>query len=407
MKACVIGLGYIGFPAAILIASKNVQVHGFDVNVDLIEALKNNKTHIVEEGLQSVFDLALKNQCLTFDTKPIESDVYIVAVPTPFKNSDTDIPKPDLSFIDNAVNSISMLLKPNDLLIIESTCPVGTTNLIAKNIKVKRNDLKIPTIDQKPNINIAYCPERVLPGNIIHELINNDRVIGGLTEHCTNKAKSFYELFVSGSCFETNAKTAEFVKLSENSYRDVQIAFANQLSIIASKEEIDISELIALSNKHPRVNILDPGPGVGGHCIPVDPWFLVDSYKKDADLIHLARVVNMRKTEWVIEKIKKICTNLNSNLKIGILGLTYKPNSDDIRESPSIMIASKINQLNEVSTFCYDPYVEKSSNISTLKLKPLEFIINDCDLVFKLVDHHQFKGLKVNKERFYDFSRGS
>src|SRR5215510_8873317 len=329
MKVAVIGLGYIGLPAAALISGKGISVHGVDINEKIVSTINSGKIHFIEPDLEGLIHNAVTKKLLVADIKPAEADVFVISVPTPI----LDNYDPDLNYVENAVSSIIPYLQQGNLLIIESTCPVGTTEQMAAMIFRERPELK-------NNLHIAYCPERVLPGNIIHELTSNDRVIGGLDETATKEAAGFYRHFVNGAMHLTNVRTAEMCKLVENASRDVSIAFANELSMICEEANIDTNELIQLANKHPRVNILKPGPGVGGHCIAIDPWFIVSNYKERSKLIEQARKVNLNKTEWVIEKIiskaDELETALGRKPLIACLGLTYKADVDDIRESPAL-----------------------------------------------------------------------
>ncbi|MBK5284524.1 MAG: nucleotide sugar dehydrogenase, partial [Bacteroidia bacterium] len=299
MKVVIIGLGYIGLPAAALISGKGIFVHGVDINEKIVSTINSGKIHFIEPDLEGLIYNAVRKELLIADTKPAEGDVFIISVPTPIRADFS----PDLSYVEESVRSIIPYLGKGNLLIIESTCPVGTTEKMTSMIFKARPELE-------NNLFVSYCPERVLPGNIIHELSHNDRVIGGIDKASSEKAADFYRQFVKGALHITNARTAEMCKLVENANRDVSIAFANELSMICEEASIDTNELIDLANKHPRVNILKPGPGVGGHCIAVDPWFIVSSFKEHSKLIRQAREVNMNKTEWVIEKITDEATRI-------------------------------------------------------------------------------------------------
>ena len=319
--------------------------------------------------------------------------MYVIAVPTPFKDSQDDIPEPDLKFIENAITSISGCLKKGDLIILESTSPVGTSEYIAKYISSLRPDLSVPyNFNDDSDINIAYCPERVMPGNMLEELIKNDRVIGGLSHKCSQKALAFYKLFVEGQCHLTDSKTAEMVKLTENACRDVEIAFANELSILCSNLKIDVNELIGLANKHPRINILNPGCGVGGHCIAVDPWFIINRDKQDAVLLHAARKRNLYKEEWVSQKILKLSKELDSKKRIVLLGAAYKPNIEDLRESPALRIANYILDKANKDVALVEPNIlsKEINNLKNISLKDLD---SKTDIIFKLVNHKEFFNL--------------
>ncbi len=386
------GLGYIGLPTAALIASKGISVLGVDVQQNVVDTINSGKIHIVEPALDGLVKHDVERGYLTASTTTAKSDVFLIAVPTPFKGTEHE---PDLKYVESATRMILPQLEEGNLFIIESTSPVGTTEKMANLIFLERPELK-------GKIDIAYCPERVLPGNVIYELKNNDRAIGGIDEASTQKACDFYRLFVTGELHKTNARTAEMCKLVENSSRDVQIAFANELSIICDEASIDVWELINLANKHPRVNILQPGTGVGGHCIAVDPWFIVSEFKEKAKIIRTAREINNYKTEWVIEKIKNKA--LEFELKkgrkpiIACFGLAFKPDIDDLRESPALyVVQSLIGQGFEVLPV--EPNVESDKNIG-FDLVKLEEANKKADLGFKLVNHSAFKELPLNVINF-------
>ena len=333
-KISILGLGYIGLPLAVILADKSCKIYGFDKDQKVLENIKKLKIKIKEKDLLKKFKSQKVQKNFKASNKIIKSDVYILAVPTPFNKK---VLKPDISAVKSAIYKIIHLLDAGNLIIIESTCPVGTTEIIKKIIYKKRNDLK------KDSINISYCPERILPGNTLKELISNDRIIGGIDLKSSKHAEKVYKKFVKGSLNLTNSKTAEMCKLVENTYRDINIAYANELSIICEKLKIDVWNLIKLANLHPRVNILNPGPGVGGHCIAVDPWFLISRNPKISKLTLAARKVNDYKINWVINQIKRKIKEINlpkknKNIKIGFFGATYKANSEDLRESPSLRI---------------------------------------------------------------------
>ncbi|NOR69115.1 MAG: UDP-N-acetyl-D-mannosamine dehydrogenase, partial [Methylomarinum sp.] len=339
-KVSVVGLGYIGLPTAAVIASRGVEVVGIDVSQHAVDTINQGKIHIVEPDLDMLVQSAVTTGKLRATLDPEPADVFMIAVPTPF----SDGFKPDVSYIEAAVKKIAPVLKNGDLVILESTSPVGTTEKISEWLSEIRDDLIFPHQNsEQADIYIAHCPERVLPGYVIQELVTNDRVIGGLTPQCADKAKALYQLFVKAECIVTDARTAEMAKLTENSFRDVNIAFANELSIVCDKLNINVWELICLANRHPRVNILKPGPGVGGHCIAVDPWFIVDSCPDEARLIRTAREVNDSKPEFVINKIRKVAEAFKQP-KIALLGLAFKADIDDLRESPAVDIAEKVIQ---------------------------------------------------------------
>ena len=386
MKVSVIGLGYIGLPAAALISGKGIPVHGVDINEKIVSTINSGKSHFIEPDLEGLVHNAVTKKLLVADTKPAEADVFVISVPTPIL-SDFN---PDLNYVETAVKSVIPYLKKGNLLIIESTCPVGTTEQMAEMIFNQRPDLK-------NNLRVAYCPERILPGNIIHELTSNDRVIGGMDEESTTVAADFYRRFVNGAMHLTNVRTAEMCKLVENASRDVSIAFANELSMICEEANIDTNELIQLANKHPRVNILNPGPGVGGHCIAIDPWFIVSSYRDRSKLIEQARKVNLNKTEWVIEKIiskaGEMETVLGRKPVIAGLGLTYKADVDDIRESPAIEIVHALRR-NHYEVISVEPHAQNGLQ-QKIEAAPLEHAVKKADLIVFLVAHKQFRSLQV------------
>ena len=385
LKAVMMGLGYIGLPTAALIASRGIKVQGIDVNQSVVDTINEGKIHIVEPALDGLVRHVVERGLLKASTTVETADVYLIAVPTPFKGDY----EPDLKYVESATRMISPNLKEGNLFIIESTSPVGTTDKMAKIIFKQRPELK-------GKLNIAYCPERVLPGKVIYELEHNDRVIGGLDEESTKAAQNFYRHFVKGELHATNAKTAEMCKLVENSSRDVQIAFANELSMICDKAEINVWELIKLANKHPRVNILQPGTGVGGHCIAVDPWFIVSAFQKEAVIIRNAREINNYKTEWVIEKIKSTALQfeLDNNRKpiITLMGLAFKPDIDDLRESPAILVADTLLSENKYNLLLVEPNLEKSVKYD---LTDYEDLNGKADVIIYLVAHKEFKGFKT------------
>jgi UDP-N-acetyl-D-mannosaminuronic acid dehydrogenase len=395
MIVSVIGLGYIGLPTAALIASNQIKVFGIDVNKDIVTSVNEGKIHIIEPNLEELVYSAVKDGNLSAASEPNHSDVFIVAVPTPFMQNH----KPDLSFIKSASKSIAKVLKAGNLVILESTSPVGTSEKMMEWMKEERSDLTFPDSekDVKSDVFIAHCPERVLPGNIIRELVLNDRVIGGISKHCSEIAHNFYKKFVKGDCLLTDSRTAEMCKLVENSFRDVNIAFANELSIICDKLDINVWNLIKLANHHPRVNILKPGPGVGGHCIAVDPWFIVDSAPEEAKIIKLARDVNDEKPDFVLKKIKQAVINTNkhvSQLNIACFGLSFKADIDDLRESPALEIVTKISNMGFARQFIVEPNIK--SLPSPLKAKSAELLdlenaIIASDILLLLVDHAPFK----------------
>ena len=399
----VIGLGYIGLPTAAMFASRKKKVIGVDVNKDAVDTINRGQIHIVEPELDMLVHAAVTEGYLRATITPEPADAFLIAVPTPFLPiaSEGDIPKPDLKYIEAAAKAIAPVLKKGDLVILESTSPVGATKQMAEWLAQSRTDLTFPQINgEGSDIRIAHCPERVLPGHVVRELVENDRVIGGLTNKCSEAAVELYKTFVKGDCVITNARTAEMAKLTENSCRDVQIAFANELSIICDKLDIDVWELISLANRHPRINILQPGPGVGGHCIAVDPWFIVSKTPIEAQLIHTARIVNDSKPEWVVNKVKIAIADFlqeNSNktikdLKIACYGLAFKPDIDDLRESPAFDITQKITNMHIGSVFVVEPNIESKPKILVnAELTSFEKAIASADIHVLLVDHKQFK----------------
>lgn len=384
----IIGLGYIGLPTAAILASSGYRVHGTDINHEVVEIINNGKIHITEPDLEEVVYNSIKTGNLSAHAEPQKSDIYIICVPTPLKKINEDY-EPQLSYIEQAIKSIKNLLKPGDLVILESTSPVGTTKLISNILKKEGCN-----IDE---IYFAYCPERVLPGSILKEIVENDRVVGGLSTESTIYASKFYKSFVKGNVFETNAKTAEMCKLTENSYRDVNIAYANELSIICNDEGIDVNELIMLANKHPRVSILEPGPGVGGHCIAVDPWFIVAKHKSKAKLIRSARDVNNNKKDWVIEKIQeRIDHFINKHGKEPICacyGLSYKPNIEDCRESPALDITKNLS-MRYKNIIAVDPFVTSYKDIL---IKDKKYAVANADIHIFLVKHDDFENINFNE----------
>lgn len=364
-KVCVLGLGHIGLPTACLLASFGYEVLGIDINSTVINQIQSASFCYSEPGLQDLIQNTIRNGFLKVSTVPAQADIFIIAVPTPL-NADMSA---DISAVNSAVEAISPYIQNDNLVLIESTCPIGTTDSIA--LRLQRTC---------PGVHVAYCPERVLPGNILYELIHNDRVVGGTDKTATSLAATFYESFVQGEVLSTSARTAEAVKLSENAYRDINIAFANELSMIANRANIDIDEWIRLANRHPRVEILTPGPGVGGHCIAVDPWFLASAAPDLAGLIQKAREVNTLKTDWVIQRIKEAAKESNAKV-IACLGLTYKPNVSDIRESPALKIVEALEK--EFTVLRVDPYVSRADS--------LDDALNLADMLVGLVGHQAFK----------------
>lgn len=389
-KISVIGLGYIGLPTAAVIASRGLEVIGVDVRPEIVDGLNRGDIHIVEPDLDMLVRGAVFSGQFRATLTPEAADVFLIAVPTPFKGDY----EADLSYVETAGRSIAVVLKAGDLVILESTSPVGATEKLEQWLVESRPDLSFPCqAGEASDIHIAYCPERVLPGYVINELVANDRVIGGLTTTSTKRATAFYKIFVEGNCLATNARTAEMAKLTENAFRDVNIAFANELSLICDRLGIDTWELIELANHHPRVNILQPGPGVGGHCIAVDPWFIVDSAPDLAHLIRQARQVNDGKPQWVIDKIKAAAKSF-AYPKIACLGLSFKPNIDDLRESPALGITVRLAHEIEGKIIAVEPYVDvlpvELAQIKNVELRDTESAIAEADIVVLLVNHECF-----------------
>lgn len=390
MKACFIGLGYIGLPTAIVAANNGIEVLGVDVNPQVVETINNGEIHIVEPGLAHLAAKVVNNGWLKAKLEPEVSDAFLIVVPTPF----TGDHEPDISYVEAATRNVIPFLKEGDLYIIESTSPVGTTEQMTELIFAERPELK-------DKIYIAYCPERVLPGNIIYELVHNDRVIGGLNPESTEKAVEFYSKFVKGESHKTNTRTAEMCKLTENSSRDVQIAFANELSIICDKAGINVWELIELANKHPRVNILQPGSGVGGHCIAVDPYFITSAFPMESQIIGKARELNNYKAFWCSEKTQEAMKNFElehgREPVVALMGLAFKPNIDDLRESPAKYIATKVMQgHNNADFLIVEPNIEDHK---VFKLTDYREAYEKADIVAMLVAHNQFKELSWRDDK--------
>ena len=385
-----IGLGYIGLPTSALIASHGTNVLGVDINQKIVDTINQGKVHIVEPELDMIVSKAVSNGFFEASTKPASADVFLIVVPTPFKGNH----EPDISFVEAATKGVIPLLKKGNLYIIESTSPIGTTEKMQKLIFASRPELE-------GHIYIAYCPERVLPGNVMFELVENDRVIGGLDEASTQKAILFYSKYVKGELHGTNARTAEMCKLVENSSRDVQIAFANELSLICDKADVNVWELINLANKHPRVNILQPGCGVGGHCIAVDPYFIVSDYPMESKIIGTAREINNYKSFWCAEKIQneklKFELNYGRKPKTALMGLSFKPNIDDLRESPAKYIVQKVLQTsNNEEHYIVEPNIDSHS---VYKLTDYKFAYENADIIVFLVAHNEFRKFQLNAEK--------
>ena len=396
MKACFMGLGYIGLPTAIISSQHGINVCGVDINPKVVEKTNRGELHIVEPGLQDLLKKAVDSKILVASTTPVESDVYLIVVPTPFKAKH----EPDISYVESATKTVIPFLKEGDLFVIESTSPVGTTEKMAELIFAERPELK-------GRIHIAYCPERVLPGNVIFELVNNDRVIGGIDDASADAAAEFYGKFVTGQLHKTNCRTAEMCKLVENSSRDVQIAFANELSMICEKAGINVWELISLANMHPRVNILQPGCGVGGHCIAVDPYFISSAFPNEAKIIAQARSINNYKSEWCVEKAKNaiLSFELENGKKpqVALMGLAFKPNIDDLRESPAMKIAKHlVAEMPDVKFNIVEPNISSHPDFDIVDFQTA---FEQSDIVVYLTAHKQFFMLpqEANDKLILDF----
>jgi UDP-N-acetyl-D-mannosaminuronic acid dehydrogenase len=385
-KICVMGLGYIGLPTAALLANKGFEVEGVDINESIVKTINDGNIHIVEPGLDKYVEKAVKNKSLYASLRPSLADIFIIAVPTPFHEGF----KPNIDYIIDATKVIAPFIKENNIVILESTSPVGTTEKVGQILQDEGVDIS--------KIFISHCPERVLPGNIMNELVENDRIVGGINKKSTKETIKFYEKFVNGKIFATDSRTAEMAKLTENSFRDVNIAFANELSILCDKLNIDSHELIKLANRHPRVNILNPGPGVGGHCIAVDPWFIIHKNPKEAKIIKTARDINIYKTEWVIDKIKLAALNfekINGNKpKIACFGLSFKPDIDDLRGSPALYIAKKLKSYG-YEILAVEPNISEHEDFEIIHHNEA---INNADLITILVAHKEFKGLNIEAD---------
>lgn len=396
----VIGLGYIGLPTAAIFASRKVKVIGVDINQHAVETINRGEIHIVEPDLDMVVSAAVKEGYLRAVTVPEPADAFLIAVPTPFKGDH----EPDLSYVRAAAEAIAPILEKGNIVILESTSPVGTTEKMVQWMAAARPDLRFPSedrVDQDMDVHVAYCPERVLPGHVIRELVENDRIIGGLTTDCAKRAADVYRVFVEGELLFTNARTAEMAKLTENAFRDVNIAFANELSLISEKLDINVWELIKLANHHPRVNILQPGCGVGGHCIAVDPWFIVNKTPLEAQLIRTAREVNDHKPDWVLDKVNEAVAAFaatgreEASITVALFGLAFKPNIDDLRESPALQIAKKFAAQTRANLLLVEPNIEiLPTSIATQQLVSVDDAISQADIVVLLVNHREFFDIK-------------
>lgn len=391
----VVGLGYIGLPTAAVFASRKIKVIGVDVNKFAVDTINRGDIHIVEPDLDKVVQAAVNGGYLRASITPEPADAFLVAVPTPFKGDH----EPDLSYIESASKAIAPVLEKGNLVVLESTSPVGATEQMAAWLAEVRPDLTFPqTHGEASDIRIAHCPERVLPGQVLRELVDNDRVIGGMTPKCSDAAVALYKIFVEGECVITNARTAEMCKLTENSFRDVNIAFANELSIICDKLDINVWELIRLANRHPRVNILQPGPGVGGHCIAVDPWFIVSKTPQEAKLIRTAREVNDSKPEFIIAKVKQAASGFKEP-RISCFGLAFKANIDDLRESPAVEITENLSSIFPNMIIATEPNIDflPQKLKSKIQLVDINTAIDNSDIAVLLVDHSEFRSIPLEK----------
>jgi len=395
-KVTMVGLGYIGLPTAAVMASRGLQVIGLDVNQEAVDTINAGGVHIVEPDLDIVVRAVVTTGNLIATTVAEASDAFLIAVPTPFKEGHT----PDLSYIKAAAEAIAPVLEKGNLLVLESTSPVGTTEKLAGWLAELRGDLTFPhQVGVQADVQIAYCPERVLPGHVLQELVNNDRIIGGMSDRCSERATDMYRTFVKGECLTTTARTAELCKLTENAYRDVNIAFANEMSLVCDELGVNVWELISLANRHPRVDILQPGPGVGGHCIAVDPWFIVDSVPESARLIEMARMVNDSKPHYVVSRVLGKADRFK-NPTVACFGLSFKANIDDLRESPAVEICLELAERASGSIVLVEPNISELPE-SFRKYGHVEFMeineaIKTADIVVGLVDHREF--LSLNKE---------
>ena len=391
-EACVIGLGYIGLPTAAIIARANCRVTGVDVSRHVVDTINRGEIHIEEVDLDGLVQGVVQRGMLTASTEIVPADVFVIAVPTPFEKDGNHTP--DVSYVIAAATSLAAVLKKGDCVILESTSPVGTTEALRDRLAALRPDLKMPGLTgETPDVSIAYCPERVLPGRILEELTHNDRSIGGITPRCARKALAFYKLFVRGTCVTTDARSAEMTKLVENAYRDVNIAFANELSMIADRMGLDVWEVIRLANRHPRVNILQPGPGVGGHCIAVDPWFIVSSAPEEAKVIRTAREVNDAKMHHVLAKASALI-EANPGVPVACLGLAFKANIDDLRESPARFIAASLARTFGGRVRVVEPYASElpaEFADTGAALIDLDTALETCGVLIVLVDHDVFR----------------
>lgn len=397
---CVVGLGYIGLPVASMLASRGHNVVGYDVNPKAVDSVNKGQAHFFEPDLDMLLKAAVNTQRLKASNTPVEADYYVIAVPTPFRANH----QPDLSYVDAATQSIAPFLKVGSAVVLESTSPVGTTERIAAQLAAARPDLSFPRYKDMVgefDVAIAHCPERILPGQMVKELVTNDRIIGGMTERCSQAAMELYQSFVTSEMFITDCRTAEFVKLIENSFRDVNIAFANELSVICDKLNIDVWAAIELANRHPRVSILQPGAGVGGHCIAVDPWFIVSTAPEESRIIRTAREINDSKPHWVAHQIVQHAGRFKHPV-VGCFGATYKPDVEDLRESPSVEVIKLVAAHSDIRVVVCDPLIKalpaELAGISSVSLASIDDTCDQADVAALLVGHRQFR--KINPNRF-------
>ena len=398
-QIAVIGLGYIGLPTAVTLSKSGNKVFGVDINSELVTNINRGQCPIKEDGLNEILTDVIKAGLFRASTKLGPADVFIVAVPTPFIGP---MKKPDLSYVEAAVKSISKVLQKNNLIIIESTCPVGATQYLTELMEKMRPDLSFPiSAGEESDIRVAYCPERVIPGRTMLELTQNDRIVGGQTDKCYERAKEIYDLFLLGKCIQSSSpEMAELSKLAENSFRDVNIAFANEMHLICDRQSLDVHELIRLANRHPRVNILEPGPGVGGHCIAVDPWFLINQFKDNSEILQAARSVNDGKPDWIVKKVM-LQANRHPDKKIICIGLTYKKDTGDFRGSPSLEIYQKLAHEYGQRVFGCDPYIDQlgQKGVNAFSQRDLA---NTNDILVCLVKHREFDGIKLKSKVVVD-----
>ncbi len=411
-SVCMVGQGYIGLPTAVVFAKAGTRMIGFDIDQRAVDKINAGETHIVEPGLDQALSLVVRSGFLRATTTPEPADAFLIAVPTPFLENDGRH-DPDLSYVEAAARTIAPVLKPGDLVILESTSPVGATESVAQWLAEERPDLSFPqNAGAASDIRIAHCPERILPGRALEELVTNDRIIGGMTPACATRARQLYELAVRGQCIETDCRTAELAKLTENSFRDVNIAFANELSLICDRLGINVWELIRLANRHPRVNILQPGPGVGGHCIAIDPWFIVSQAPEEARIIRTAREINDAKPEWVLSRVRAEIAewqaqNPGATPRVACFGLAFKANIDDLRESPALSIARRLATEPGIALQVVEPYVEAlPAGLGAATLVSAQQASAEADICVLLVDHDQFRATRPNTHRLID-TRGA